>query len=160
MSESLLYLDPESTLNLQTQIRQQLVNAILKGAFPRGSRLPSSRRLAAQLSVARNTVVLAYEQLIEEGYLESRQRSGIFVNENIRENRVGLREASRADSKQDSRWNKRIRSVLEHGPQFQWPANWQQHPFPFIDGYFDASLYPTAQWREASRMALGTTVSQ
>jgi GntR family transcriptional regulator/MocR family aminotransferase len=156
MSESLLFLDPESPLNLQTQIRQQLVNAILKGAFPRGSRLPSSRKLAEQLGVARNTVVLACEQLIEEGYLESRQRSGIFVNEHIRENRVGLREAPRKDVAQEARWNKHIRTEIENRPQFQWPANWQQHPYPFIDGYFDASLYPTAQWREASRMALGT----
>jgi len=156
MSESLLFLDPESPLNLQTQIRQQLVNAIMKGAFPRGSRLPSSRGLSDQLGVARNTVVLAYEQLIEEGYLESRQRSGIFVNEHIRANRVGLGEASITDSEQDARWSRLIRTVLEDRPQFQWPANWQQHPYPFIDGYFDASLYPTAQWREASRMALGT----
>ncbi len=156
MTESLLYLDPKSPLNLQTQIRQQLVNAILKGAFPKGSRLPSSRRLSEQLGVARNTVVLAYEQLIEEGYLESRQRSGIFVNEQIRENRVGLREATPTDSEQEARWHKHIRTELENRPQFQWPANWQQHPYPFIDGYFDASLYPTAQWREASRMALGT----
>ncbi len=156
MTESLLYLDPKSPLNLQTQIRQQLVNAILKGAFPKGSRLPSSRKLSEQLGVARNTVVLAYEQLIEEGYLESRQRSGIYVNEHIRENRVGLREASPTDAEQEARWNRHIRTIVEIRPQFQWPANWQQHPYPFIDGYFDASLYPTAQWREASRMALGT----
>lgn len=157
MTESLLYLDPDSPLHLQTQIRQQLVNAILRGAFPRGSRLPSSRKLAEQLGVARNTVVLAYEQLIEEGYLESRQRSGIFVNESIRDNsRVGFQESSRRPRDHDARWNRHIRRVVEEEPQFQWPANWQQHPYPFIDGYFDASLYPTAQWREASRMALGT----
>ena len=156
MTESLLYLDPHSSLSLQTQIRQHLVDAILKGAFPRGSRLPSSRKMAEQLGVARNTVVLAYEQLIEEGYLESRQRSGVFVNEHIRENRIGLHATPRSDATQDALWNSRIRIVVEGKPQFQWPTNWQQHPYPFMDGYFDASLYPTAQWREASRMALGT----
>jgi len=156
MTESLLYLDPHSSLSLQTQIRQRLVDAILKGAFPRGSRLPSSRKMAEQMGVARNTVVLACEQLIEEGYLESRQRSGIFVNEHIRENRIGLHASPRPDAAQDALWSGRIRIALEGKPQFQWPANWQQHPYPFMDGYFDASLYPTAQWREASRMALGT----
>lgn len=156
MTGALIYLDPASNLNLQTQIRQKLVDAILKGAFPRGSRLPSSRKLAEQLGVARNTVVLAYEQLIEEGYLESRQRSGVFVNEHIRLNRVGLHEAPESDAPADESWRRRIRIRPTQKLQFQWPANWQQHPFPFIDGYFDASLYPTAQWREASRMALGT----
>lgn len=156
MTESLLFLDPHSGLSLQTQIRQHLVDAILKGAFPRGSRLPSSRRMAEQLGVARNTVVLAYEQLIEEGYLETRQRSGVFVNEHIRENRIGLLASPRSDAALDALWSGRIRAAAENKPQFQWPANWQQHPYPFMDGYFDASLYPTAQWREASRMALGT----
>jgi GntR family transcriptional regulator/MocR family aminotransferase len=47
---------------------------------------------------------------------------------------------------------------VERSPRFQWPADWQQHPFPFIEGYFDKSLYPAAQWREASRMALGTRI--
>ncbi len=158
MSDVLIYLDPDSSASLQTQIRQKLVDAILKGACARGSRLPSSRKLAEQLGVARNTVVLAYEQLIEEGYLESRQRSGIYVNEHIRENRVGLHEAPRGDSAQHARWRERIGLDVGQRPQFQWPANWQQHPFPFIDGYFDASLYPTAQWREASRMALGARI--
>ena len=88
MTEALIYLDPESSLNLQNQIRQKLVDAILIGTFPGGSRLPSSRKLAEQLGVARNTVVLAYEQLIEEGFLESRERSGIFVNEYILQGEV------------------------------------------------------------------------
>ena len=70
MNAALIYLDPDSKLNLQSQIRQKLVEAILNGTFPVGSKLPSSRKLAEQLSVARNTVVLSYEQLVEEGYLE------------------------------------------------------------------------------------------
>jgi GntR family transcriptional regulator/MocR family aminotransferase len=158
MSENLIYLDPASRLSLQTQLRQKLVDAILKGAYPRGSRLPSSRKLAEQLGIARNTVVLAYEQLVGEGYLESRQRSGLFVNETIRDHRVGLHETPLPDGQAEERWKDRIRAKPAGKPEFQWPANWQQHPYPFIDGYFDASLYPTTQWREASRMALGTRV--
>jgi len=156
MTEALIYLDPDSTLNLQNQIRQKLVDAILIGTFPGGSRLPSSRKLAEQLGVARNTVVLAYEQLIEEGFLESRERSGIFVNENILEGRVGFHGSSSREMELDSSWRGRIRTETGRKPQFQWPGDWQQHPYPFIDGYFDTSLYPTSQWREASRMALGT----
>jgi GntR family transcriptional regulator/MocR family aminotransferase len=112
------------------------------------------------LGVARNTVVLAYDQLIVEGYLESRERSGIFVNEEILEGRIGFDGKSAANVEIDSHWRKKI--VLKTGgrPGFNWPSNWQQHPFPFIDGHFDSSLYPNSQWREASRTALGSRVIQ
>ena len=90
MSETLFYLDPDSGLSLQSQIRQKLVDGIMSGAFPPDTRLPSSRRLSEQLGVARNTVVLAYAQLIEEDLLESRERSGIFVRRGILEGRVGF----------------------------------------------------------------------
>jgi len=99
--------------------------------------------------------VLAYEQLIEEGFLESRERSGIFVNEHILQGRVGFHGSPARELEIDSRWRERIRKEISPKPQFHWPSDWQQHPYPFIDGHFDASLYPTAQWREANRMALG-----
>jgi len=158
LSVALIFLDPKSKLNLQSQIRQKLVEGILNGAFPTASKLPSSRKLAEQLSVARNTVVLAYEQLIDEGYLESRQRSGVFVNEHILEGRVGFQGKPSDNSGEDPRWNKRIRLKTRPGTEFHWPANWQRYPFPFIDGLYDSSLYPTTQWREAGRMALGARI--
>ncbi len=158
VNKALLYLDPESSLNLQSQIRQKLVEGILRGTFPAGTRLPSSRKLAEQLGVARNTVVLAYEQLQEEGFLESRERSGFFVNDEIFEGRVGYQGAAPGQRAEDERWQQRIRARAGEGRDFQWPADWQRHPYPFIDGHFDASLYPTAQWREANRLALGSRV--
>ena len=158
MTVALIYLNPSSKLNLQGQIRQKLVEGILNGTFPAGAKLPSSRKLAKQLGVARNTVVLAYEQLVEENYLESRQRSGIFVSQGILEGRVGFQGRASEDTNQDPRWTKRIRLSTRLEDGFYWPANWQQFPFPFIDGHFDSSLYPAAQWREASRLALGTRI--
>ena len=88
MADTLIYLDPDSPMNLQNQIRQKLVDGILNGAFPPSMKLPSSRNLAQQLDVARNTVVAAYQQLVADGYLVSRQRSGIFVNEGMLEARI------------------------------------------------------------------------
>ncbi|WP_179221843.1 PLP-dependent aminotransferase family protein [Inquilinus limosus] len=64
---------------LQTQIYDQLKASILSGDAAPGSRLPSSRALADQFAIARNTVLLAYEQLLAEGYLESRPGAGTFV---------------------------------------------------------------------------------
>src|SRR6185295_4235365 len=73
------------------QIREMLVGAILDGQLPPGVPLPSSREMAEQLGVARNTVVLAYQQLADEGYLVSRQRSGHFVNADMLAGRLDAR---------------------------------------------------------------------
>jgi GntR family transcriptional regulator/MocR family aminotransferase len=155
MQNAVIYLDPDSPMNLQNQIRQKLVEGILNGAFAPGMKLPSSRRLAAQLDVARNTVVAAYQQLIADGYLVSRQRSGIFVNEEILETRVGYsgpssaagKAASVARSIQPSP-NRRSRFDVRDLP------NWRQHTYPFIDGKFDSTLFPLNEWREAARLAM------
>jgi GntR family transcriptional regulator/MocR family aminotransferase len=158
VTAALIYLDPDSKLNLQSQIRQKLVEAILNGTFPAGTKLPSSRKLSEQLGVARNTVVLAYDQLIEEDYLESRQRSGIFVNEKILNSRVGFQGKPDNETIVDERWQKWIQLNPPTEADFHWPTDWQQYPFPFIDGHFDPSLYPAVQWREATRLALGTRI--
>jgi len=155
MTSAIIYLNPDSDLSLQSQIRQKLVEAILKDTFPPGRRLPSSRKLADQLKVARHTVVLAYQQLLEEGYLISRERSGLYVNEKILEQRVSIEPGSQGNSRLDSVWEGRIKANPAAGPEFSCPHNWQQYPFPFIEGQFDQSLYPVREWREASRLALG-----
>lgn len=66
--------------NLQNQIRAMIVDAILDGRLPAGSEVPSSRELSEALGVARNTVVLAYQQLVSKGYLLTRDRSAHLVN--------------------------------------------------------------------------------
>ena len=58
--------------------------------------LPSCRELARQLNVARNTVVLAYQHLVDEGYIVSRERSGYYINPDILGGRV-RREAPPAE---------------------------------------------------------------
>lgn len=58
MVNALFYLDRSSSLNLQTQIWQKIVDGINNGVFPSGTKLPSSRKLAEQLEVSRTTVVV------------------------------------------------------------------------------------------------------
>ena len=146
-------------MNLQNQIRQRLVDGVLNGAFPPGMKLPSSRKLAQQLGVARNTVVAAYQQLIAEGYLTSRQRSGVFVNDEMLESRVGFgSDVSPANAAKSAAWKKRTKRLDLGGPvAAQDLPNWDQYPYPFIDGKFDSSLFPLAEWREASRLALSVS---
>lgn len=52
---------------------------IIHGLWNKGSKLPSTRKLASELEVSRNTVIYAYEQLVTEGYIESKSGSGYFV---------------------------------------------------------------------------------
>jgi GntR family transcriptional regulator/MocR family aminotransferase len=72
-------LDPARALPLFRQLYGGIRDAVLGGRLPAGTRLPPSRGLAAELGVSRNTVTLAYDQLVAEGYLRGRPRSGMQV---------------------------------------------------------------------------------
>jgi GntR family transcriptional regulator/MocR family aminotransferase len=61
------------------QVYRALRTAILDGRVPPGSRLPSTRDVADDAGVARNRVVLAYRQLLDEGYVVGRVGSGTYV---------------------------------------------------------------------------------
>lgn len=65
--------------SLNDQIYQTIRRAILTGHVPAAFRLPSTRALARELGVSRNTVLLAYDQLLAEGYAKGRQGSGTYV---------------------------------------------------------------------------------
>ncbi|MBS1795025.1 MAG: PLP-dependent aminotransferase family protein [Acidobacteria bacterium] len=69
----------DSGAPLYRQIYEAFRGAILSGKLAAGTRLPASRVLAEQLSVARLTVVNAYEQLLAEGYTEGKTGAGTFV---------------------------------------------------------------------------------
>ena len=72
-------LDRASRTPLTRQIYMQVRSAVLSGALRPGTRMPSSRAMASKLGVARASVVLAYEHLLAEGYVESRHGSGTFI---------------------------------------------------------------------------------
>lgn len=72
-------LDATLSVPLYKQIYERLRGAILAGQVERGAPLPSTRALAHELGVSRTTTILAYEQLILEGYLESRKGLGTVV---------------------------------------------------------------------------------
>jgi GntR family transcriptional regulator/MocR family aminotransferase len=76
-------LDRTSRTPLSRQIYMQVRSAVLSGALAAGTRVPSSRVMASRLGVARASVVSAYEQLLAEGYVESRQGSGTFISKDV-----------------------------------------------------------------------------
>ena len=139
---------------LQLQIRQIIVAAIEDGRLPLGMRMPSSRDLASVLKVSRNTVVIAYEQLVDQNLLVSRQRSGYFVAglpKRFSDNAGRPIEAASCD---DQKWISRFALRPSAHRNIVKPADWQSYPYPFIFGQFDPSLFPTNDWRESARAAL------
>ena len=64
---------------LYQQLYHALRRAILSGALAPGTRLPSTRAFAHELGVSRNTVLLAYDQLLAEGYAVGQTGSGTYV---------------------------------------------------------------------------------
>ena len=153
--QHLFVLDASGSTNLQQQLMQKLISAIVSGYFAAGSKMPSSRKLAEQLGIARNTVVHAYQQLVDEGYLLSRERSGIYVNDQLFDCPGTAEQADdNSNDTQQYPWDKLLTGLrLEQSPP-PYPHNWQQYPYPFIDGQFDPSLFPVNQWRECSKLSL------
>lgn len=73
-------LDHRSPLPLYRQLYERLHTAIITGQLEAGVRLPSTRSLASELGISRTTTELVYEQLLMEGYLESRVGHGTRVS--------------------------------------------------------------------------------
>ena len=71
----------DTGLNLATRIQNAIRRQIIVGALKRKDRLPSSRTLAAELGIARDTVEAAYQHLESEGFLTRLHGSGTFVTE-------------------------------------------------------------------------------
>ncbi len=72
-------IDAASPEAKSTQVYKIVQRAILSGAAPSGSRLPSTRGFATRLGISRTTVVSAFMQLLDEGYITGRKGSGSYV---------------------------------------------------------------------------------
>ncbi|HYC02478.1 MAG TPA: PLP-dependent aminotransferase family protein [Azospirillaceae bacterium] len=81
----LVTIDRDSPVPILRQVYLELRRAILAGAVPPGGRLPPTRVLAKRLGVARNTVVVAFEQLLAEGFIEGRVGAGSYVRPELPE---------------------------------------------------------------------------
>lgn len=78
-------LTPASRGPMYRQLYDAVRAAVLEGTLARGTRLPPTRELAREMGVSRNTIMLAFEQLIAEGYLEGRVGAGTFVSAQLPE---------------------------------------------------------------------------
>lgn len=153
MKEALFHLNPLDGVGLQAQVREMLVSAILARRLMPGEAVPSTRGMAAQLGVSRNTVTLAYQALVADGYLEGRDRSGYFVGMQAPAGEAGLVEAGDDSSTVD--WAARTGARFSGGPRVEKPLNWREYKYPFVYGQADPSLFNHSDWRDCARQALG-----
>jgi len=154
MIDFLMNIELHNDSTFQQQIREKLVELIKQDTF--GSKaLPSGRKMAEHLKVSRNTVVLVYESLVDEGYLVARKRSGFFVHPDLQmvqplTNTVQL--VNDCTPRQPD-WSKRLQKKPSQLSTLNKDENWLTYPYPFIYGHIDASEFPLYQWRECSRIA-------
>jgi GntR family transcriptional regulator / MocR family aminotransferase len=140
---------------LQLQIRQSICSAIEDGRLSLGVRMPSGRELANLLKVSRNTVVIAYEQLVDQNFLVSRERSGYFVA-GLPTHLGAVKEVASPQLVDEGadQWINRYAVRPSAYRNIVKPLDWQNYPYPFVFGQFDPSLFPTSDWRESARAAL------
>lgn len=151
MSQLLFHLDADLPASLQQQLREQIARAILDGHIPVDEALPSSRKLARELHIARNTVMLAYEQLLDDGYLVAKSRSGYFVNPEILEGRAETPERLHDIEADHLPWEELLTMRPSRQATINKPSDWHRYDYPFIYGQIDPELFPTQHWRECSR---------
>ncbi len=154
MTENLFILDRDSTESLQLQIRRQFVSAILGGSLPSGAAVPSSRKLATQLGVSRITVTQAYQALLDDGFLSSKERSRIFVSDRLTLPLGEQPSKVKSTELETISATLRIKHTPSHQQNIEKPENWRDYPFPFVTAQVDKSLFPIAAWRECSRQAM------
>jgi GntR family transcriptional regulator/MocR family aminotransferase len=78
--ERYIKIDRENTFPVYLQIAESIITLIQQGILPARVRIQTSRDLSDKLHVHRKTVVTAYNELQEQGWLQSKPRKGIFVS--------------------------------------------------------------------------------
>ena len=155
MRDSIFHIKRSEFSTLQGQIREFLVSAILEGRLDAREPLPSTRKMARTLQVSRNTVVLAYQALVDDGYLVPRSRSGFYVSDKIMAGASAAAPANTTAGGDRIAWAHRFRVRPSAQENISKPLDWQAYDYPFIYGQVDHELFPIAEWRECSRQALG-----
>ncbi len=151
MPRTLIEIDRQSDEPLYNQVKRVIKHGIATGAFSPRRRLPSSRELAAELSVSRNTINMAYQVLLTEGLLLSVERRGIFVNPDM----LDAVEAEERTIVSSIDWSSRMRRFADADvPEIEKQPDWFTYPFPFVAGQVEAGVFPTTAWLRSLRNAL------
>jgi len=144
---AIVTLDRRSDVGLVTQLTQQLRALIASGRLAAGGLLPSTRTLAADLAVSRNTISYAFEQLASEGYLKLSRGRRPAVATQLDDCALVPDPAPRRDIVRMpglSRWASQLVST-------DWPMSYQAPMRPLRAGQGDVREFPHAVWARCLR---------
>ena len=147
MISGLMDLNRADEEGLVAQLTSQLRSLIATGRLAKGRALPSSRRLASDLGVSRNTVTYAFEQLAAEGYLEAShgRRPVVTVDGAERIEGAGaVASRVRLARPQLSPWASKLK-------QTDWPMSYQAPLKPLRPGHGDFREFPNEVWARCLR---------
>lgn len=132
------------------QIYESLRQAILSNRLRFGFRLPSTRSLAKEINVSRNTVMSVYDQLIAEGYLEGKTGAGTFV---AKEFPAELRNIKKIEPQNNSKTNRNVSQRIQIFEKISSGfATIEKKPRAFQTGFSALDEFPIEIWtRIASR---------
>jgi GntR family transcriptional regulator/MocR family aminotransferase len=129
--------------SLKTPVHRQLYEFlrahIAKGHLSAGIRLPATRAVAESLGIGRNTVIAAYDQLLTEGYLETRPGSGTWVADIMRRAHPATQGSENAVFARISRRG----AAIAGQPGFRRPL---PHKINFHPGYPETETFPFSIW--------------
>lgn len=140
-----LALDPSAPEPLHRQIGEQMRRAILEGRLKPGTRLPSSRLMAQDLDCARGTVVLAFDQLVAEGYVVGQAGSAMSVAADLPDEMLTVPRSGtppQGNTVGRPAVARRTRALLAESPS-PVPAG---PPIAFPTGQPDREAFPFALW--------------
>lgn len=133
MNELVFSVNRNSNVPIYQQIYIYIRTQILSGKIAQATKLPSIRQLANVLNVSRNTIHVAYEQLLAEGYIKSKIKKGYFVHADMSDQTL----------------------VIE--PTISLHKHKQERPRKTIDfkiGTVDSRNFPIAKWRSLTNKVL------
>lgn len=140
--------------SLFQQIYEGLRQVILSNRLRAGVRLPSTRLLAKELKVSRNTVMAVYDQLIAEGYLQGKARAGTFVAENLPVELLATRKAKKPAKSIVSRQIARRAQVFSQTSFWFTPIH--NAPRAFQMGFSAIDEFPIEIWARITSRKLRT----
>nr|WP_294875324.1 PLP-dependent aminotransferase family protein [uncultured Pedobacter sp.] len=152
--KSLIQIDRDAPVTLYIQVCNSFISLITNGSLRPSDLLPSSRVLAELIGINRNTVKLAYEELISQGWAEAIERKGIFVLSRLPViSKTKLPDPNKNNKPEEAfLWTNRFKNAMPS-------LNLQKTTLAIDDGFPDVRLAPVdllmREYRSLSRKFYG-----
>lgn len=146
----IIQLDNSSSVPLYIQLYNVIRESILSGRLKGGLKLPGTRTLAKEFKVSRNTIILAFEQLIAEGYIKGKAGAGTYVADDIPD-KLLKEEKKRTEDYLFNSKAKKISAPISSSQRFMPENNF----VPFQHGIPSVKDFPFDLWLKIFNKTMG-----